>query len=161
MATITIGKGLDEYALRLSRLESECEGATKQAVYAGAAVVADAIKSEMKGLPIDNKHGTSSNKVNGVTPRQKSDLINGFGLAPMENKSGYIQTKAGFNGYGSTPTAKYPKGVPNQILARSVNSGSSFRTKNAFVRRAVNRTKQPSIKAMGNKIDELCMKIMN
>lgn len=159
MAKITV-KGYDEYALRMDRLQNVTKDIGKAVTYAGGKVVADAIKKELKALPIDDRQGTSQTPLNGITGRQKSDLINGFGLAPIENKSGYIQTKAGFAGYGSTPTKSYPKGVPNQMLARSINSGTSFRKKNPFVRRAVNQAKQPAIKAMGKEIDDQCEKIM-
>ena len=63
-------------------------------------------------------------------------------------------TKLGFDGYGSIPTRKYPKGVPNQMLMRSIESGTSFRKKNAVVRKSVNGARKKAVKTMGETIDE-------
>ena len=49
-----------------------------------------------------------------------------MGISPIKHDGDYINAKVGFDGYGSIPTKKYPKGVPNQLVARSVNSGTSF-----------------------------------
>lgn len=159
MAKITV-KGLDEYANRLATLKKESEKVVKDAVYAGAAEVADSIKSGLRSLPTSNERGTPEHPVEGVTNRQKADLIDAFGLAPMENKDGYVQTKAGFDGYGRTPSKKYPKGLPNALLMRSVESGTSFRKKSPVIRKAVNKSRQRSIQAMGEAIDKACEEIM-
>lgn len=158
MATIAV-KGLEEYALMLSKLGSASEAITKEAVYAGAAVVADAIKEALKDLPVEDGFGTDKDPINGITKKQKADLIDGFGLTPIEDKDGYVQTKAGFDGYGSVPTKKYPKGVPNQLIARSVESGTSFRKKNPFIRRTVNKVRGQAQDAMAKEIDSILEKM--
>lgn len=146
-------KGIEEYADRLGILWKDSEKIIKRAVYEGAGVVADQIKTGLKGIPIDNRHGTPENPVNGITRQQKSDLINAFGLSPMENQGGYVQTKAGFDGYGSIPTKKYKKGVPNAMLMRSVESGTSFRKKHPVIRKAVANARKPAEERMGQEID--------
>lgn len=159
VASISI-KGLDEYALRISKLYKDSEKILRQAVYAGAEVVADRIKEGIKGMPVDNRRGSETQMLNGVTSRQKADLIDGFGLAPIENWDGYIQTKAGFDGYGRTTSKKYPKGLPNTLLMRSVESGTSFRKKTPVIRKAVNGSRKQSVQAMGDVIDEACKETM-
>lgn len=159
MAKITV-KGLDEYAARIGKLYKESERIAKEAVYEGAEVVADSIKSGLKSIPTSNERGTKEKPVEGITGRQKADLINAFGLAPIENKDGYIQTKAGFDGYGRTPSKKYPKGLPNALLMRSVESGTSFRKKTPVIRKAVNKSRKQSIQKMGEVVDKACVEIM-
>ena len=161
MAKIVM-KGIEEYANRLSSLFKDTEGIVRKAVFRGASVVADEIKSGLKAIPTirNNEIGTESNPISGVTKKQKSDLIEAFGLAPIENKRGYIQTKAGVDGYGSVPTKKYPNGVPNAMLMRSVESGTSFRKKTPVFRPAVNRAKERCITEMKKTIDEELGKIM-
>ena len=100
MAKMSV-QGLYEYALRLSNLSKNTEQIVRQAVYEGAGVVADSIKSGLRQIPVDNGRGTEDRKLHGVTNRQKADLIDAFGLAPIENRDDYIQTKAGFSGYGT------------------------------------------------------------
>ena len=159
MAKITV-KGLEEYANRLAALGTESEKAIREAVYAGAAEVADSIKAGLRSIPTSNERGTPEHPVQGVTNRQKADLIDAFGLAPIENKDGYVQTKAGFDGYGRTPSKKYPKGLPDALLMRSVESGTSFRKKSPVIRKAVNSSREKSIRAMGESIDKSFEEIM-
>lgn len=166
MAKITV-EGLEEYANRIASLYKDTESIARKAVYAGADVVADAIKEGLKNIPVEEGKnglppmGTVENKLNGISRRQKADLIDSFGLAPMENKGDYIQTKAGFDGYGSIKTKKYPKGTPNTVLMRSIESGSSFREKHPVVKPAVNGSRKAAVDAMGKSIDESCKEIMD
>lgn len=152
--------GIDEYAKRLGMLFKDSERIVKDAVYEGASIVADEIKSGLNEIPTQEGPnglppiGTPENPLTGVSRRQKADLIESFGLAPIENKDGYINTKAGVDGYGSIRTAKYPNGTPNAMLMRSVESGTSFRKKHPVFRPAVNRSKKKAQEAMGKKIDE-------
>lgn len=152
-------KGIDTYAKMLARLESGSEEIVKRAVYEGAAVVADAIKEGLKSIPVQEGKGTPENKLHGITKKQKADLINGFGLAPIENSNGYIQTKAGFDGYGSVKTKAYPKGLPNVLLARSLESGTSFRKKIPVIRRAVTKSRKQAEKVMDETINKELEKI--
>lgn len=159
-------KGIDEYSKKLEILFKDTEKVVREAVYEGAAVVADEIKAGLKGLPIEEGEnglppvGTVEHKLSGVSRRQKSDLIDSFGLAPIENDGGYIQTKAGVDGYGSIPTKKYPNGVPNAMLMRSVESGTTFRNKNPVFRKAVNRSRKRCEDKMAETIDQKIKEIM-
>lgn len=153
-------KNIDEYAKALSTLWKDSRKIIESAVYEGANIVADEIKEGLQGIPIQEGEnglppmGSSDDKLTGVSRKQKADLINGFGLSPMEDKGDFINTKAGFDGYGSIKTKKYPKGTPNAMLMRSVESGTSFRQKHPTVRPAVNRAKKAAEAAMEKEIDE-------
>lgn len=138
----------NEYALRLSRLGDESEAIAKKAIYEGAKVLADQISRGIDAIP--NIHSY-----------QKADLKKGLGIASMEDDgTGRWDTKIGFNGYGSVPTKKYPKGLPNILLARSVESGTSFRPKTPFVRRAVTAKRKAALSAMEETVDKEIRKIM-
>ena len=147
-------KNIDDYAKALGKLWKESEEIITAAVYDGAAIVADEIKARLKKLPIDNRKGTSDDKLRGVTKKQKSDLIDAFGVAPIENDGDTINTRLGFDGYGSTPTNKYPRGVPNAMLMRSVESGNSFRKKTPVVRPAVNRARKMAEQKMAETLEK-------
>lgn len=157
-------KGVDEYAKVLAALGNESEEIVKSAVYKGAAIVADEIKSGINSIPIQEGDnglppvGTPENKLYGISRKQKGDLMDSFGLAPMENDGDYIQTKAGVDGYGSIPTKKYPGGVPNVMLMRSIESGTSFRDKHPVFRQATNRARKRAEEAMKNEIDNQMQK---
>lgn len=153
-------KGIDEYSKVLETLGNESERIIQSAVYKGAALVADEIKQGIKSLPIEEGNnglpplGTAEHKLTGVSRKQKGDLLDSFGLAPIQNDGGYIQTKAGVDGYGSIPTKKYPQGVPNVMLMRSIESGTTFRQKNPIFRKATNRARKRAEQAMSKEIDE-------
>lgn len=152
----------DEYALKISKLATNSASVAKKAIYAGAKIVADEIKNNIQNLPEENfRYLHDGDKFIGITPQQKKDLGDSFGIAPIsQDKDGSWNTKLGFDGYGSFKTAKYPNGLPNQLLARAIESGSSVREKWPFVRPAVNKTKKAATAAMQEVIDEETKKIM-
>lgn len=167
MAKIESSPGLDAFMCKLDSLAGNTDQVVKSVVYEGAGVVADALKAALKTLPIEEGNngfppvGTNEKPLTGVSRRQKGDLIDSMGVAPIQEfTKGVMSTKIGWDGYGSTPTKKYPKGVPNQLLMRSIESGSSFRRKNPIVRTAVNAVKGPALKAMESKASEEIRKIM-
>lgn len=165
MATMKVN-GLEEYSEKLAILFKDTEDVARKAVHDGAEIVADTIKAGLKTLPIqEGKNGLppyvqDGEMLTGISRKQKQDLIDAFGLAPIENDDGYIQTKAGLDGYGSVKTKKYPKGLPNALLMRSIESGSSFRKKNPVFRKAVNQSRQKAVEKMGETINEETKKIM-
>lgn len=167
MAELKLGEGFEGYLTALSKFEAEEKAVIKKAVYAGGGVMADAIKEALKSLPVqEGKNGlpvmgTSSNPLTGVSRRQKADLIDSMGMAPIQEfKKGYISTKIGWDGYGSIKTKKYPSGVPNQMLMRSVESGTTFRKKNPVIRRAFNKKKSTVREKMKDIVENELKEIM-
>ena len=153
-------KGIDDYSKALGELFNDSEKIIEKAVYQGAGIVADEIKRELNNLPIEEGENglppyvNNGEKLKGVSRRQKADLINSFGLAPIENDNGYIQTKAGVDGYGSVKTKKYPNGLPNALLMRSVESGTSFREKHPVFRKATNQSRKRCEAKMSEVIED-------
>jgi HK97 gp10 family phage protein len=161
MAKYSIGRGLDDYIRQLGNLADASDEVVGRAVYEGAKVVADAIKSEIQALPVDDHPPYKSGaRIGTVTTKQKQGLAEGFGIAKMKDEGGYKNVKVGFAGYNSEVTEKYPNGQPNPMIARAVNSGTSFRKKNAFVDRAVRRVRQQAEQNMQKTIDEIISKKM-
>lgn len=159
----SIGKGTEKYIKQLESLLDATDDMCKRAVYDGAKIVADELKQEIKRIPTvpENYHGTPEKPINGATNEQIDGLLESMGLAPMDRSGGAINTKLGFDGYNSTVTKKYPKGQPNMLIARSINSGTSFRQKNPFVDRAANRAEIPAEMAMAASLDASITNIMN
>ena len=158
-------KGIDAYADRLGILFKDTQKIITKAVYKGTDVVADEIKKGLQEIPIQEGPngmppiGTKEEPLTGVSRRQKGDLIESFGLAPMQNEKGYINTKAGFDGYGSIQTKKYPQGTPNAMLMRSVESGASFRKKHPVIRPAVKKIRKKAEEIMEQTVNEELKKI--
>ena len=79
MAKITF-PGLCDYELMISRLSKGVDDIAGKAIYAGAGIVADAIKENIKDLPIVRGYGTEKDPLpGGVTaPRgvsQREDRL--------------------------------------------------------------------------------------
>lgn len=154
-------KRLEEYELRISLLGKNTERIAGAAIYAGAAIVADEIKKGIESLPVVRGYGSPANPLpGGVTSVQKQGLRDGMGISSMQNNSGYINVKVGFDGYNATQTQKYPQGQPNQLVARGVESGTSWKQKNPFVRTSVTRAKKTAEEKMASVLDYEMGKIM-
>lgn len=161
MAKIDLSKGADKYLKQLEQLSSKSDEMIKRAIYPAAGIVADRIRAETESLPTSsNEYGSTTSPIDGVTKTQKEGLLNGLGIAPFQKLYGFINVKVGFDGYNKTKTKKYPNGQPNALIARSVNSGTSFRVKNTFVDRAVRSSRKKAETAMAEEFDKEVSKIM-
>ena len=163
MATIKF-PGLKEYEKRLSTLGKEGKAIAEKAVYAGAAIIADAVRANINALPaVKDEWGVvayNNNWSAPLTETAKKGLQDGFGISPPGNEDGILNVKLGFDGYNDMKTKKYPKGQPNAIIARSLESGSSIAKKRPFVAPAVRKTKKAAEETMAKIIDEEIAKIM-
>lgn len=160
MATLTF-KGLQDYELKISRVFKDTEKVCGRATYAGAKIVADEMKKSIEALPIVNGYGTAEKPLpGGVTAVQKRGLIDGFGISGLQNDNGFHNVKLGFDDYNGTRTKTYPQGQPNALVARGVESGTSWKQKHPFVRPAVNRSRKRAEAAMAEALDKEVEKIM-
>jgi HK97 gp10 family phage protein len=123
----------EEFALALSHLATQSDEIAKKAIFEGANIIADKIKSNLEGV---------------LSSEASNELVDSFGVTPIEkDASGNWNAKIGFDGYGSD-------GVANQLKARVLESGSSKQQKRPFVRPAVNATKGQVVEKMGQVINE-------
>lgn len=156
-------KGAKDYAKALKKLEFTAQQGNllEDAVKAGAKPVADEIRRRLDALPSDDfRKLEPGEKFTGLPVVNHLDLLDGFGLTPVDrDRNGFVHVKAGFDGYGSKPTKAYPKGIPNQLLARAVESGSSVREKMPFVRPSVNATRKKAEAEMDKTIRQELEKI--
>lgn len=133
MARMTI-HGLDEYAMKLSKLGTDGSKIAKKVVMAGANPIADEIRKNLKNNLKGSGYSTG-------------DLLDSFGIAPPDvDRRGNTNTKIGFDGYDR-------KGVPNPLKARAMESGTSTQPKKPFVRPAVSKMKKKAIEEMGKTLD--------
>ena len=160
MATFQFG-GIDNYIAQLNKLQqSTKDSVVGKTVYAGAAVVADSVRRAIQALPVGDGRARDGGLVDTVTLPQKAGLLDGFGVSRMKDDNGFVNVKLGFDGYNSTRTEKYPRGQPNALIARAVNSGTTFRKKTKFVDKAVNSAKKAAESAMGAACSREIEKIM-
>ena len=156
-------KGAAEYAEALRKLEFTAQGGEllEKAAQAGANPVADEIRRRLRNLPEDEFRRLGPGEVfSGLPDGQKQDLLDSLGVSPPQrDRKGFVNVKVGFDGYGSHPTKAYPRGVPNALIARATESGSSVREKTPFVRPAVNATRNKAVEEMDKSITDGLKKI--
>lgn len=157
---LTVGKGMDEYLQKLGNLEFTASETIGKAVYEGADIVADAIKANIKKIPVDEKYHRDD-KLKGLKKIQVIGLEKSFGIAKAQNNSGYYNVKAGFDGYNNLKTKKWPKGQPNVMIARTIESGNSITQKHPFVGPAVRATREIAELKMQSVIDSEISKKMS
>ncbi len=119
-------KGLQELVKKMEALEKDTTEIAKRAVYEGAAVLADEIKARLEGNLIGSEYSTG-------------DLVDSFGITPIRvNDNGDVDAKIGFTGYDR-------KGVPNQLKAAAMESGTSKQPKRPFFRPGVKAAKKKAV----------------
>lgn len=125
----------------------------KRSISKGGKVMADAVGKVVRSLPTDDTshhHGRRRS----ITTKQKAGLVESFGIAKVrENRYGW-NVKIGFDGYNEIVTKRWPKGQPNAMVARSLNSGTSFLIKNPFMDVTVASNKDATVEAIEREFDK-------
>ena len=136
-------EGVSEYIDQLNRLDQDALPIIQKCLYEGAAVMADAIKSAIGSIPTrsNKEFGSEDNMLSGITAAQKAGLQESFGISPMSDRNNQQSVKLGFDGYNSVRTKKYPSGQPNQLIARAIESGTSWLQPCHFMSKAQNANK--------------------
>ena len=168
MAKLTIGKGLDKYITQLEKLDRNTPEILGRAIYPAAGLVANAVKANIEKIPVSNssKRGTASDPISTITSSQKQGLRDGFGISKIRNDGGLYNVKLGFAGYNTTvsTTAKRSGWThtrqANQMIARAVENGTSFRKKHPFIAPAIRSTRKPAEKMIADALDEEIAKAM-
>ena len=128
---------MGDYVHELEKLKKNSTGIIKQAVYDGAAVVADAIRDNL--------------------PEDSGELKRSLNLSTMKtDKKGYTYTKVQFIGYDEKKKSKrFPRGVPNAVKAAALESGNSRGQKGTHViSRTFKKSKEAAVEAMAKALDE-------
>ena len=159
MARMTIGRGVDEYIALLDKLKYKVPAIAGRAIFEGAAVVADQIRANIEALPTQEKKERGSGRRN-PTPEEKQGLLDGLGIAKKRTENGNVNVKIGMAGYNSDITEKYPNGKPNAMIARSIESGTTFMQRHPFVSSAVRSTRGAAEAAMTAEVDRQIAEIM-
>ena len=138
--------GSDDVVKLLNDLSRTTDDICKRAVFAGAGVLADALAEAVEKLPTEPFHPlpgapNGGDPLNVVTPDDKEDIRNGLGISRIGSTGDGADVAVSFNGYTrhkeqTKKGGKFPNGVPIPMIVRSIESGSSSRKKNPFVRRA-------------------------
>ena len=148
-------RGLSEYSKQLNQLYDDADEIIKRSLYDGMAVMKSAIESAIDTIPTRTKGFAKPGEVlTGITNPQKKGLKESFGITPMKEDGSVWNVKCGFDGYNNVKTDKFPNGQPNQLIARSINSGTSWLQATHFVDKAVRANKEACMQAMSDTCDD-------
>lgn len=116
--------GLGEIVKQLDKASDSIVPICKMSVYAGAGIVADAVREELQNALSGNSTG---------------DLEASLGIREIQDTGTQVETVVGFAGYDS-------KGVPNVLKARVLNSGRSdtAHKKTRFISKAMKKASVPA-----------------
>lgn len=160
MAKVTFKNG-DDYIAKLSKLSGKAKtNVIGPAIYSGADVVTNEIRDQLEKMPTDESYGTPSKPAKGISKYQKEGLLRSLGVASMQDDGGFLNVKIGFDGYNGIATKRWPKGQPNQMVARAAESGTSWMRKNQPIKKAISKSKNTAITAMKETADKNIEKIM-
>lgn len=110
---------------------------------------------------VDNKFGTPDNPAQGPTSYQKEGLYRSVGIAKARYDGTFYNVKIGFDGYNHLQTKRWPQGQPNSLIARSIESGTSWMVKQPFMRKAERAAKAPCESVMQQVVEKEIDKRMN
>lgn len=153
-------EGVDKLVAQYEKLAENTEHIIGKAIYNGAGVVMKSVKGAVDGISTDDHYGTAENPISGPSTIQKLGLQYSLGIAKMRNDHGFRNVKIGFDGYNRLKTKAWPKGQPNSMVARSVESGTSWMTKQPFMRKAEQSAKGPCEAIMAETVDKEIQKIV-
>lgn len=145
---------IDNFLKDLDTRSKEFKDMAGRSLYEGAAILADELRKGIEDLPERKGSVKKGEMARGVTPQQKKALLDHMGVTRMQNNDGTYDIKIGFQGYDDDITKAYPKGHPVSMIARSVESGTSFLQKTPFIRPAANKAKALAEEAMRKKLEE-------
>ena len=143
-------KGLDRLNDKLVWMAGAGKRIGKMAVYDGARVVTDEVRSELRRLNVNEpgKPADPRKKYRSLTALEKQDLEKGLGIATIRIEGSEVSTVIGFAGYGRRSTRAYPRGLPNALLARSIAKPSELRKGRRFTRIALKNVESKAVSAM-------------
>lgn len=153
-------EGVDDLIAQYQKLEKDTEKVIGKAIYNGAGVVMKACVSAVEGIATDNRFGTPENPTTGPSTIQKIGLQRALGIAKMRNDNGFYNVKIGFDGYNSVKTKTWPQGQPNMMVARAIESGTSWMRKQPFMRKAEQSSRSQCELVMSETVDQEIQKII-
>ena len=164
MAKMTIGTGVDTYIESLEKIQYNVGSVAGRAIYQGAKIIADQIRKNIEALPVAGEEAVEASvredKRREPTQVEKDGLLEALGITTMRTGNGTYNVKIGMDGYNKDVTKKYPKGKPNAMVARSIESGTSFTVRHPFIASAVREKKAEAEQAMADEVDKQIEEIL-
>ena len=150
-------EGLNEVSELLIRFGDKAEDVASGALFEGAGVVADAFSRAAGSITTAPFKGKRVERL--PSPEEKAAVIGKSGIARFNKNGSEVDTvvgisrNAGYVNLGKRKTAVLE-------IARSINSGTSFMTKQPVFRKAASGSKKAAESAIVNKAEQMFNEII-
>ena len=143
--------GLEQLHTMLAQLGEKAYDVAAESLYEGAGVVAGAYKSAIGSIRTAPFKGKRNLRL--PSPEEKAALQGKSGIANFNRTGDGVDTLVGISGSaGYANIGGKKKAV--RLIARSINSGTSFMNAQPVFRRAVNKSRAGAQEAIVNKAEE-------
>ncbi|MBO7662110.1 MAG: hypothetical protein J6U01_01930 [Clostridia bacterium] len=159
MAMTISTSGLDDLSAMLAKLGEKAQDVASGALFDGAGVVADAMSAAINGIHTEPfKYATGGQK-RYPSPEEKAALTGKSGIAKFNKGGEEVNTLIGISGAaGYSEVAGKSKAV--RLIARSINSGTSFMHKQPVFRKAVSGSSGAAKQAIVSKAEQMFNEII-
>lgn len=147
--------GMDSLLAELEAL-TDIEPIAQQALYKGADIMADEMHKQIANLKTTKDNYRPDRRY--CYPKEKKLLLDEMGYTPVSFWGEKYNVKIGFDGYGYA-TPKYPGGIPTQLLANTINRGTSFMIPQPFITRTQGYARKKAIQAIIDYFEETIEKL--
>ena len=152
--------GLDHLAKMLAELGNKAQQAARAGLYDGAGIVADALNRGISSIQTETFQYAQPGQTRLPSPQEKAALERKVGIAKFRNMGDEVDTLIGISyDSGYTQISGKPKSVA--VIARSINSGTSFMKKQPVFRRAKSQSQNAAKAAIVAKAEQMFDEIIN
>lgn len=152
MAMTLKADGLDALGQELANLGNKATEIASAALFDGAKVVADAMSAATKSIKTAPFKYAKPGETRLPSPQEKSALDRKVGIASFQKTGDAVDTLIGLNLDGYAKVGG--KVRPVAVIARSINSGTSFMDKQPVYRQALSKAKAAAVKAAVDAAEE-------
>ena len=162
MAMTVSTSGIGELEKMLGKLADKTQEIASKAMYKGAGVMADGYTKGIDSIKTEPFHYVAMPEVIGkryASPEEKAALIGKTGIAKFQKDTDSVNTLVGIGpNAGYADVAGKQKAVP--LVARSINSGTSFMHKQPVIRKAISSSRKAAKAEIVAEAEKLIDEIM-
>ena len=155
MAYMTIStSGFDNLSAMLARLNEHAQDVASGSLFDGAGIVADAYTGAINSIVSEDFNYVAGGDKRYASHEEKAALMGKSGVAKFIKTGEEVNTLVGFSGKaGYATVGGKPKAV--RLIARAINSGTSFMHKQPVFRKAVTSSQGAAKAAIISKAEQM------
>lgn len=143
--------GMAEVSEMLTKLEEDAPKIAAKALYEGAGIMADEIKKGAESIrTAPFKYAREGTR---LPSPEEMEIVRqaGVGIAKFNKEGAEVDTSVGYRNAGYATLNGKQKPIP--MIVNAINSGTSFMTKQPFVRKAASSGGKKAMEAMKTAIE--------